>query len=90
MSLIQEKIKHSFIFIQQLFFFIYSHLYIKMQINACFHGVNTRISSFSRLSCFLCNTKKRMTIKIYAPIYVLFKTSAALTGSAQVKSLQLC
>lgn len=90
MSLIQEKIKHSFIFTQQLVFFIYSHLYIKMQINACSHGVNNRISSFSRLSCFLCNTKKRMTIKIYAPIYVLFKTSAALTGSAQVKSLQLC
>lgn len=57
MSLIEEKIKHSFIFIQQLFFFIYSNLYIKMQINAHSHGMNARISSFSRLSCFHFNPK---------------------------------
>lgn len=44
---------------------------------------------FSRLSCFLCNTKKRITIKIYALIHVLLKTSAALTGTARVKLLQL-
>lgn len=90
MSLIEEKIKFKHLFSFSNSFLIYSHLYIKMQINAHPHGINTRISSFSRLSGVLCNTKKRITIKIYASIYVLFKTSAALTGTAQVKPLQLC